>query len=160
MCSQEGAACTITKEGKDFKNAYASIRCPACMEGHKFRGNVTYLTEPIDIYSDWIDFIANPTAKKRTMLIAPKPKVARTDFEEEEDEDHGARKFSSAAQASKKQPTKSSKSSSSSAKSGKKKIVQEDDSEEEEFDNEESEVEETRPRSAQADDDDDEEEYF
>ena len=100
-CSQEGAVATIiaNKPGVARKTEpKAFITCPSCEASHSFSGNVSYLTQPIDVYSDWIDFVSNGgKLKKRVRMTPATPPTATTsrtaprkvddDDEEEEEED-------------------------------------------------------------------------
>ncbi|KAH9255713.1 hypothetical protein BASA81_006107 [Batrachochytrium salamandrivorans] len=158
-CSQVEAHCTITKPTKDVRESVASIRCTACQEGHRFRGKVTYLTEPVDIFSDWLDFIANPSAqmKKRPSLFvgqAAKPKQTRYADEEEEEETRRA------AQTTKQSSSKKKPASKSGANS-KKKIVQDESEGDYSEEEEEFSTRSTPGATGVVDgEDDDDEEYF
>ena len=52
----------------------AVISCKVCKDSHRYRKKVTYLTEPVDVFADWIDYRAErikQAAKRQRSVLSP-----------------------------------------------------------------------------------------
>ena len=68
--------------------------CKICKSSHKYTRNISYLTEPIDVFSDWLDTLAGRGSKKLTAAAAAKKRQSQQQaqakkgrYEDEDDED-------------------------------------------------------------------------
>jgi len=72
-CSHDGSTVQITKKEKEME---AVISCKVCKSSHKYRKRVTYLTEPIDVFSDWIDAIDQKGKHTKPQQGAKRPSTS------------------------------------------------------------------------------------
>ncbi|GAA6009500.1 transcription elongation factor 1 family protein [Rhodotorula paludigena] len=91
FCAHQGSVtCKL-----DTKNHIGRLACKDC--GQSFEADINHLTEPVDLYSQWIDAceavnpVNAPPQRAKSAQAAPKKRRAADDEEDadEEDEDDG-----------------------------------------------------------------------
>merc|ERR1712226_282285 len=76
--SEKSCSCVM-----DYQRKVGSVNCAVC--GEQFGTTINYLTEPLDIYSEWID--ACELANNAEKVIKERENIARAAYEEASDDD-------------------------------------------------------------------------